>query len=562
MEKKVYSFDVFDTCLARICGAPQYLFDVLSWKIFNTMGVKTEECEHLRQLFVATRIECGGAKTLIDIYDNVKKIFPLPFDSIKLANIEMELENDVLVPIKATLDIINKKRIDGKIMFISDMYLPTFFIKTQLQKYGFYQSGDSLYVSNDVGYAKRDGELFKYIHDTESIPYIKWHHYGDAHKSDYSIPRKLGIKAHKINYKYLSCEKRWINKVPSTHFQFSAITAGISRAIRLQHNGDSNLCKFVSDISAPLMVSWVFEVMKKATEAGISHLFFMARDTHSEYIIAKSISKYFPNIKCSYLFVSRESILNPLAIKYFEDVGLASTSEKNAIVDSNSTGHSSEIINNLLISNNYLPIHTYLFNYANLYGSPITLNAQIHSEISEYYSAMMCPAQIAKIPKVRIYLELLFPLNFHKKTTGYEYHGNKVRPQFSEDTTDKVSLPKFQSVKRENDILLTKWASAFMTTNLYHYSHEILHSLAIPNLGEFALAPSKDYTQHLNIFVINGKNYVCKLTPRNIFKKNYIWLLGSIVYTMPDFLGKTLCILIRSNTFIRLKRISRRILHK
>ena len=559
--EKIYSFDVFDTCLARISGEPKYLFDILSWKVIQTIGINPYEQEYLRQLFVATRIECGGAGSLIDIYENVKRLFPLPLTSTEMANMEMEMESEVLVPIKATLDLIREKRSDGRIMFITDMYLPTDFIRNQLQRHGFYQNEDSLYVSNDVGYAKRDGKLFQYIHEHENIPYRKWYHYGDARKSDYSIPKKLGINAHKINYKYLSYEKKWIDKIPSTQFQYSAITAGISRAIRLQYGGNSDLCKFVSDISAPLMVSWVIEVMKNATKAGISRLFFMARDTHSEYIIAKSLSKYYPHIECKYLFASRESLLSPLALKYFESVGLASTTVKTAIVDTNSTGHSSEIINNLFTTNHYLPTHTFLFNYANLYGSTIKLESQIHTEISEYYSSNMCPIQIAKVPKVRIYIELLFPLNFHKKTVGYEYHGNRIRPIFSNDSTDNVSVPHFQSLKRENDFLLSSWSSAFMTTYMHHYSHEILHSLAIPNLGEFVLAPRKEYIYYLNQFVLNGEKYVCKLTPHNILKKKYIWLLGSIVFTLPDTLGKILCKAIRSKAFFRIKKILGKTLH-
>lgn len=48
-KNRVYSFDVFDTCLARLCGEPRLLFDVLSLKVQKAMG---EDCnEHLRELF-------------------------------------------------------------------------------------------------------------------------------------------------------------------------------------------------------------------------------------------------------------------------------------------------------------------------------------------------------------------------------------------------------------------------------------------------------------------------------------------------------------------------------
>ena len=54
----VYSFDVFDTCLCRLCGEPRLMFDVLSLKVQEAIG---DSCsEQLRQLFVAARVAAEG----------------------------------------------------------------------------------------------------------------------------------------------------------------------------------------------------------------------------------------------------------------------------------------------------------------------------------------------------------------------------------------------------------------------------------------------------------------------------------------------------------------------
>lgn len=36
----IYSFDIFDTCLARLCGEPHNLYDVLSKKVIKLMRAR------------------------------------------------------------------------------------------------------------------------------------------------------------------------------------------------------------------------------------------------------------------------------------------------------------------------------------------------------------------------------------------------------------------------------------------------------------------------------------------------------------------------------------------
>ena len=71
-----YSFDVFDTCLARKCGSPQNVFEVLSKRVVNLMQLPLEDQEHIRQLFVALRIELHGR--LENVYSEMAKSISLP----------------------------------------------------------------------------------------------------------------------------------------------------------------------------------------------------------------------------------------------------------------------------------------------------------------------------------------------------------------------------------------------------------------------------------------------------------------------------------------------------
>ena len=54
------SFDVFDTCLCRLCGDPRMLLDVLSWKVVDLMPLAEDDKEHLREQFVSLRADAHG----------------------------------------------------------------------------------------------------------------------------------------------------------------------------------------------------------------------------------------------------------------------------------------------------------------------------------------------------------------------------------------------------------------------------------------------------------------------------------------------------------------------
>ena len=156
-----YSFDVFDTCLTRICGDPKNVFEILSIKVMEMAGLSPGNWEHSRKLFVAARMQFWGK--LEDIYRDIEKIFPLPCSIKKMASLEMETEREVLMPIQATAQLIESLRSKGQILFISDMYLPTSFIKEQLLRFGFFRENDLLFVSDDIGASKGNGSLYRRI---------------------------------------------------------------------------------------------------------------------------------------------------------------------------------------------------------------------------------------------------------------------------------------------------------------------------------------------------------------------------------------------------------------
>lgn len=546
-----YSFDIFDTCLCRLCGEPRNLFDVLSLKVQQRMGENGSE--YMRQHFVATRCDCGG-HSLEEIYSEMAGRFPLPCSVEEMVQLELDTEREMLVPIVATRRLVDDLRKKGNIMFISDMYLPDGFIREQLIRHGFFHEGDRLYVSDSVGAWKHDGSLFRLVHEREGIPYRQWHHYGDNYHCDYRAARRLGIRAHHLHYDYLPYERHW-KEIPSVRYQYPSVLAGVSRAIRLDSIAPDDQKAFVCDISAPLMISWVFLIMQDAQEKGIRRLYFCARDMHSHYRIARRMGQMFPGVEPRYLFISGPALYESnLCLDYLRSAGICDDVPV-AIVDSCSSGKTLRVMNEKLASNGTRPVQGYFWARMNILGEPIS---DARYELDDNYLAAMTRGKVNRLMGMRIFYELLFSLNHHKKTYGYEYHQSRIRPVFADDGDDTYhfdNIEKLGLLNKSNNRLLEAFAEGFIATGLSSLCHDVFHHIALPTLIEFVDRPRKDYLDYLHHFIWCGKPFVGHLHG----KGKGVWKRGNIFYTLPEFLASPLRHILASP---ELRRKLNQLLHK
>lgn len=526
----VYSFDVFDTCLCRLCGEPRLMFDVLSLKVQETMG---ESCsEQLRQLFVASRAEASGG-SLKEIYDNVSQSFPLPCSVEQMIEMELEVERQMLMPIVETRRLVSQLREKGEIWFISDMYLPSTFIRERLVEHGFFKEGDKLFVSDELHAWKHDGSLFRLIHEREGLNYQRWHHYGNCRQGDYRVPRGLGIHAHHLTYGYLPYEEQW-QRMPVLQFQYPAILAGVARAVRLSTPAPEDQKAFVCDISAPLMISWVLQVMNDAKNQGIRRLYFCARDNHTQFLIAQRLEPLFPGLTAHYLFISREAIHvenKEDVFQFFVERGLASA-EKTAIVDSNSSGETLRVLNQMIKEHGCSPVAGYF-----LVSDMLLKNATLSfPSIYPRYVSSLGNKRGRSLMGMKLFFELILSLNYHRKTVGYERHGKTMRPVFGEDADDQWRVEKQgeRHAKRLNDCLAFGCCNAFVDTGLYRYGDQLFEHVVIPSLTSFFDCPQKVYLRYLHRFVWWGRPFVGLALGKN----KGLWHRGSLVFCLPGFLSK------------------------
>ncbi len=520
-----YSFDVFDTCLCRLCGEPRNMYDVLSTRVQQLMG--EDGSEHMRQLFVVARAQAGG-KNLREIYSCVAQVYPLPCSVDDMVDLELDTERLMLKPILATLELVKNLRKKGDILFISDMYLSSGFIREQLVKYGFYQAGDCLYVSDEVGAWKRDGSLYRLIHEKKDLVYRQWHHYGDNWHSDCSVPRSFGIHAHHLHYDYLPYEEKWSQNA-TLQYQYPSILAGVARAVRLSSDAPDNQKAFVCDVTAPLMVSWVLQVLYDAEQRGIRRLYFCARDMHSHYHIALIMQPLFPNIAIRYLFISSPALYNSQrCIDYLRQEGFCDN-VLSAIVDSCSSGKTIRVMNGLLAENGYNPIYGYFWGKMSVGGEPFV---DEYFELDADYLSIMTNGRIKRIIGMRVVFEILMSINYHKKTVGYEERYGRIRPVFEEDQVDSFFFANGKTLrenKKYNDALIMSFADGMIKTGLHHFYQYLFNRVLVPQLIDFSNYPYAKYLDYLHEFQLWGKPFVGRLTGNG----QGIWKRGNLFYRLP-----------------------------
>jgi len=192
------SFDVFDTLLLRPFVHPEDLFDHLG----NLNGIKD-----FKRIRVKAEDECRrahpGEITLDEIYSRLGDDFSSMRDK------EVSMEYDLALVNPEVMEIFNRVMECGKkVIFISDMYLPSKNIDEMLKKNGY--KDYLLYVSSEYGFRKHDGSLYKKVLQDLGIDAGSLLHIGDNIHSDLRSPVKLGIRA----IRYVPLRERYFAEFP------------------------------------------------------------------------------------------------------------------------------------------------------------------------------------------------------------------------------------------------------------------------------------------------------------------------------------------------------------
>lgn len=545
--KRISSFDIFDTCLVRKCGMPENFLDVFSLRAFEH-----EPQEWARQEFVAARRLTeqklwaeNPHYTIDDIWAEMDWSHPFLKSKKELCELEQELEREMLVPVLSMRDKVNECRMSGdKIIFISDMYLSSAFLIEVMRAHGFYQDGDSLYVSCECQAAKYNGELFQYVKEKEGLSSFRhWHHYGDNKLGDYKAPKKLGIKCTLINHEYTPYQKQWKDNDNSLGFKYPSILSGLGRALHYSTEWNTHT-DFVLDIIAPFYCSWMYMVLEDAQQNGIKRLYFCARDAYQIHKIAQVMHPLFPEIGIEYVYMSRKALYNEendaAKIAYYEQIGLATKTDKVAIVDTTTSGKTLIVLNEFLSVHGCNEVTAYYYLLWNKVDG-VDWN-KYHVQVFDSYVKDNHPAsRFLNHPFIFIF-ENYFSINKEPKTVDYNNKGPMFITDVMEEDCFFVDRSNWADI---HEYLLVEYAKAFVKCGLSPYSKDIFERIGIPNMNTFFKSPRKEYLSALDsyCFIEKGtsKRYffikkISNLSELISKERNFAWRRGTIYNSFPNWL--------------------------
>lgn len=312
----LYSFDIFDTLIARKVLQPRGVFYAVQDKICRFPEGFPEE---FRMEYVAVRMQAEANVrerlyksvghfeiSFDDIFARLAEIYPLPPKNIALLKqweIEAELEN--VIPVDDKVAFAEQLIQDGEqVVLISDMYLPKEVIQSMLRKVSPMLAEAPLFLSSDRKVQKTTQLLYLEVY-RHFTPYRfkEWHHYGDNKLADGDKAKAMGIIPHlHTPPSFNAFEQGIVNRYKNYD---SYLLAGMLARTRVEQKMSEKEYYAFAHIGA-LFVPYVAWAVRDAIARGVKTLYFISRDGYFLQKVADAyIALHKLPLKTKYIFGSR-----------------------------------------------------------------------------------------------------------------------------------------------------------------------------------------------------------------------------------------------------------------
>jgi hypothetical protein len=253
----VFSFDLFDTLVARRCYDPIGIFHAVERKS-GVVGFARRRQDDESALWQA------GDYTLDDIYAQLRSRTGWPEATLgRLRMLELAEEWDNLFPIQEMTP-----RVRSGDLIISDMYLPLKFLRRVVEE----KCGLQGCVIHLSSHGKHRGEIWGKLRATHRI----MRHYGDNHHSDVEGARRAKLVAEHVTLSRWSRGEQILVDTGLREF------AGIVREARLTSFAATPLIREAQlaqlNLNIPLLILAGLCVLKRAQEREIDTLLLCSRD--------------------------------------------------------------------------------------------------------------------------------------------------------------------------------------------------------------------------------------------------------------------------------------------
>ncbi len=324
VDASLASFDIFETVLARKVGSAMSSFYMLGRRLERNGLLDCSVEVFARARADAERrafANAGGLDSAVDLEAIHRELaFGLGYSNDRVPSLvehERGLEEELLVAIARSAARLTEVRGTArKVVFLSDMYLSSEFLRAQLDKHGLFEPGDEVRVSNERQKSKLSGALFEELLIDEGISPGDVVHAGNHEWSDVGQPRKLGIRTRPFPEGNPTRYERILDEQVFASQGLTGAMAGASRLARLRAAQETSreraLREVAAGVGAPFVVGYCLWVLRRARELGLARLYFLSRDgLILNDVFNRIAAKLGFDVKGVYLYGSRQAWLLP-----------------------------------------------------------------------------------------------------------------------------------------------------------------------------------------------------------------------------------------------------------
>lgn len=331
---KLIAFDIFDTLVCRPLLDPETIKDIVARRVGGESGRLYRQYRTVAEQ--DARRTLGRDVGLDEIYTQLAQTSGISDDRLaELRRIEEEAEAASLEPRRDVLRLYHDALATGKpVVLLSDMFLPRSLIEELLHENGI-SEWDGLFISNDVGLRKDDGQLYEKVLAQYGIKPAQILMIGDNEHADTQIPCDMGASfLHLLRPVELARGLPKFSPLIASHERKKDLDAEITLGLVVRKNfaplpypsfDPASLVQVTPynlgySLIGPLLTSFSAWLVRQAHQDRIERLYFLSREGR----LMRQVYKYWTQgmtdaPQSDYLVVSRRAA-GVAAIRTFEDI--------------------------------------------------------------------------------------------------------------------------------------------------------------------------------------------------------------------------------------------------
>ena len=326
------TFDVFETALIRRVGVPRGVFALLGAdpEIRRTTGLAPAIFAALREWCERDqrRTDPTGEIALEQIWRALVRDLRLDDELVpRLAEVELALEGALLTGNPLMREhVADARQRHGRVVWLSDTYVPSAWLMEQLERHGFWAAGDRLYVSSEHHACKNRGDLYALVAREVGLPPGRLEHVGNDPHVDGERARQAGWRAVAAPEANPNRYELALEACSESSEGLSSLLAGASVLTRLHGKAageGSGLWNIAASAAGPSLSAFVLWLLVRAGELGLERLYFVARDGELLLRMARRLQPLVPSaegVELRYLYGSRQAWHLPAADLNFDRV--------------------------------------------------------------------------------------------------------------------------------------------------------------------------------------------------------------------------------------------------